>query len=326
MAQGPERVLEKTLQDLHIRSEVEATMQSMLVDVELAASLQRDLALQSQLSELKEQAVNDESALNEARAMQSQQKQHQVSLADSLVQELWALSRELGELQRWKQTHETTVLENDELLAKLLQAEEQIRELESRPPVSFVDDAAAFVDPTDFEVSPESSPVVKKEVPSVEETASIEKEVNELLSPQPDEMGVVEEEAPHSEPAEPDNAPPTETDGDAVVALLQEEEGDAPSLDMLDMTILTHIFEFLDALEILSTAQVNVTMYSRVDALFGLGAEAARAEASTPPAPVAKSTGQPPTKSSLSQPPDPPSSSSTAMTPAPATAVSGTSQ
>ena len=45
--------------------------------------------------------------------------------------------------------------------------------------------------------------------------------------------------------------------------------------ETFDMTIVTEIFEFLDALEILNThtAQVNVTMYSRVDAFFGFGLE-----------------------------------------------------
>ena len=48
-----------------------------------------------------------------------------------------------------------------------------------------------------------------------------------------------------------------------------------PTLDTLNGKVLAEIFEFLDAVEILNTAQINITMYSRVDALFGLSGQAA---------------------------------------------------
>ena len=143
MSSGPERVLAKTLEDLQIRSQVEEIVQSMLVDVELAASLNKDLAIQSKVAELEKQSLQHESALSEERAVQSQRKQQQVSLADTLVKELWTLSQELGALRRWKETHEITVTKHDETVAKLLQAEEQIRVLESRPAASFVGEGNA---------------------------------------------------------------------------------------------------------------------------------------------------------------------------------------
>ena len=134
MSNGPDKVLEKTLKDLQIRADVEATMQSMLIDVEMTASLQQQVDTQLQLSSLQKQVKQYQLALQETQAVESLQQETQSTLADSLVQQLWTLSQELGQLRRWKETHETTVMEHDEVLAKLLQAEEQIRVLQSRPP------------------------------------------------------------------------------------------------------------------------------------------------------------------------------------------------
>ena len=55
----------------------------------------------------------------------------------------------------------------------------------------------------------------------------------------------------------------------AVVSIVEEDP--PPSLETLETATLMHIFQYLDALDILNTAQVNISMYSRVDNLFGLG-------------------------------------------------------
>jgi CII-binding regulator of phage lambda lysogenization HflD len=311
----PEMVLEKTLNDLQIRSEVEATMQDMLVDVEVTASLQREVDTQSQLSALQAQVSQYEAALQEIQAVQSHQRQEQGSLADSLVQQLWTLSQELGQLRRWKETHETTVMEHDETIAKLLQAEEQIRVLEARPPAASPDGQSAdfglkespaapiavvVSEPSTVKETPTTLEKTSSEQPTMEEspatatapqqngtkandavakeTESIEKEVDALLaladhnalaegllSEQTVPANVVTEASPA------DNAlGESGNDNNAVVALLEDEENDeVPTLDTLNMKVLTEIFEFLDAVEILNTAQINITMFSRVDALFG---------------------------------------------------------
>ena len=60
----------------------------------------------------------------------------------------------------------------------------------------------------------------------------------------------------------------------AVVELDQNQDEDPPRLETLDTPALMHVFAYLDALDILNTAQVNISMYSRVDSLFGFGAGA----------------------------------------------------
>jgi len=58
----------------------------------------------------------------------------------------------------------------------------------------------------------------------------------------------------------------------AVAPVTLEASSDLPMrLEGFETKILMHVFSFLDALDILNTAQVNVNMYSRVDSLFGLG-------------------------------------------------------
>jgi DNA repair exonuclease SbcCD ATPase subunit len=290
-------------------------MQDMLVDVELASSLHRDLALQSQVAKLEKQSLQHESALSEERAMKSQRRQQQVSLADTLVQELWTLSQELGELRRWKETHETTVMDHDETVAKLLQAEELIRVLESRPAASFggegeTTDANERPPPSEpqstviivpktntaDDTAPQSPAVISEpdsfEDAAPQETEGIKKQVDKVPAGDAGESSAAQDEVVLEEEAEPDD--------EAVVALLQEEDGDIPNLDTLDMTVLTEIFEFLDALEILNTAQVNITMYSRVDALFGFGAGAAAVEETVPPVAPQAASIPPPAPSSVS--------------------------
>ena len=57
----------------------------------------------------------------------------------------------------------------------------------------------------------------------------------------------------------------------AAVSLEVDSEPEAPTFETLETKVLMQIFAYLDALDILNTAQVNVSMYSRVDSLFGLG-------------------------------------------------------
>jgi hypothetical protein len=288
MSKGPEQVLEKTLKDLQIRAEVEATMQSMLIDVETTASLQQQVDTQSQLSSLQSQVSQYEIALQEAQAMQTLQREKQSTLADSLVQQLWTLSQELGQLRRWKETHETTVSEHDEVIAKLLQAEEQIRVLQSRPP------AAQNADSKDYSTINATIAQVSISTDAIETDTALketEEELDALLGNVDASENKNEDRGIQSEKqaaVETNDTVPTtsetndasfktnvSTDDNAVVSLLQEEEVPLPTLDTLNGKVLAEIFEFLDAVEILNTAQINITMYSRVDALFGLSGEAA---------------------------------------------------
>jgi hypothetical protein len=59
-----------------------------------------------------------------------------------------------------------------------------------------------------------------------------------------------------------------------VVVLLEEDpDEEIPGLLNIDVEILMTIFGFLDAIDILNTAQINIPMYSRVDAIFGIAGD-----------------------------------------------------
>jgi hypothetical protein len=88
--------LQATLEELQIRAAVEETVRSMLVDVELAVSLEKELLAEEELRHLQRRAVASELALREARVVKQEEEASRKTLADDLVKELWSLSQEFG--------------------------------------------------------------------------------------------------------------------------------------------------------------------------------------------------------------------------------------
>lgn len=77
----------------------------------------------------------------------------------------------------------------------------------------------------------------------------------------------------------------------AAVVLIEEEKIEVPSLMTLDVEVLMNIFGFIDAMDILNTAQINVTMYNKVDNIFGISEDGQTPPDYTPhpaPAPAPK--------------------------------------
>jgi hypothetical protein len=60
---------------------------------------------------------------------------------------------------------------------------------------------------------------------------------------------------------------------EVVVFLDEDPDEEIPGLLNIDVEILMTIFGFLDAIDILNTAQINIPMYSRVDAIFGIAGD-----------------------------------------------------
>ncbi|MGK3752140.1 MAG: hypothetical protein ACI8RD_004444 [Bacillariaceae sp.] len=66
---------------------------------------------------------------------------------------------------------------------------------------------------------------------------------------------------------------------------------DVPTLMTLDIEPLIEIFGFLDAMDILNTAQINITMYNKVDNIFGISEDGQSPPAPTPnPVPTNNNT------------------------------------
>jgi hypothetical protein len=82
----------------------------------------------------------------------------------------------------------------------------------------------------------------------------------------------------------------------AVVSLDEEEVEEVPQLAEVDMEILMTIFGYLDAIDILNTAQINIAMYTRVDTIFGIAEDG---HMMPQPAPVAAKKQSKPQKPAM---------------------------
>lgn len=298
-----QEALQATLDDLQTRAVVEATVRSMLVDVELTMSLEKDLVAEEANRNLQQRAMASELALLEARLVKKQDEQYRATLADDLVKELWSLSQELGNLKRWKRENEDTIQERDQLVAKLLQAEEQIEILRSMPMV-----------PPDGDTKPasrshlEPTPEPKLAPMAMNMPKPFSTEISEdAIKPFGELPTVATGSADSTEFAQVGNTQAVQPQRPVVSLLLEEEEeGEAPQLPTLDESILLHIFSFLDALEIVQLAQVSIGLYSRVDSLFVKSGD----DAEPPPIPTEIETTIPrpqPQATVVQLPPTPPS-------------------
>jgi hypothetical protein len=294
-----EGTLLRALEDVQLRSKVETCLKEMVVDVEIAEKLEEQLANAQELKFLKDKVVEQEWALEESKVLLQERYHLQREVADQLVRELWALSRQMGELKLIKQKHEDLLMQYDEVVAKLIQMEEELVEAkrnndsrgrQEEPPV---EETVSQQNPTSEEpekpkierlgeeAKEESketegtkmtleATIVQLPEPSVPVTKSASIEIPAPLTIETDVPPNIQQ--PVLEQSE-DTLVSTETvvQPHSVVALEEDIQEDTPTLESLETKILMQIFAYLDALDILNTAQVNISMYSRVDTLFGLG-------------------------------------------------------
>jgi len=368
-----EGYLLQTLLDLQCRSEVEATLNDLVADVELAVTLENELKVKTHQSQAEQIIATQALAIEETHVVQKDRLQAQTLLADALVKDLWSLSKEVGSLLELKQKHQAMIFEYDELMAKLAQAEENLyaarhRTNQQQSPVgttvsSVEGAAAAAITPGATPVAmPETTPPATAATPApaaeaksialqdltpsattaadaasistpaavaavaaattkpapvapvVQPTATIvqlpdkpaaapstasitsatsNNSASKAEATKPDTRSTIQAAtttaALKSETAEkspPSNPTPVRTVPEEksavintfapVVALVgnDADDGEDPvTLETLDMEILMRIFGFLEAHDILNTAQINISMYSRVDSLFGFGAD-----------------------------------------------------
>ena len=378
-----EGYLLQTLLDLQCRAEVEATVQDVVSGVEFAVDLQDQLTSHVHQEQAEQIIAAQEYALEETHIVQKERLKAQTLLADALVKDLWRLSKEVGGLLELKQKHEAMMMEYDELMAKLAQAEEDLyvarRNPHPPPPPAAAAAAAAagggvgssttssnatpsVIAPpsqpstteaqsskpaasttTTGSVQPTSPPPPQQQQPSAtivklpekKSTAAVATTTTTITKPEAtissaeaatttttegtpkpppaalktdsDEKGTpagaadetrttlppptttdekptgnstLQEPTSSSSPAAAPAAASPQQSTPPVVALLEDDDddnadGDAPvaTLESIDMEILMRIFGFLDPIDILNTAQVNISMYSRVDSLFGLAGD-----------------------------------------------------
>lgn len=288
----------RALDDVKIRSTVEDCLKEMVIDVEIAGKLEDKIANAQELKYLKEKVIEQEWALEESKVVIQERYDLQKDVADDLVRELWDLSRQMGELRQIKQKHEDLLIQYDEVVAKLMQMEEELVEAKQRNDSPNNDGNEELLGPAVTKRSTEKEgktkegklgEMVKEESKRIE-AKKVEPEATIVKLPEPSALPKKAVSVEIPEPAEIEtklppsvqqpvletfeHAPsPTETETQhlSVVALEQDTQEDAPTLESLETKVLMQIFAYLDALDILNTAQVNISMYSRIDTLFGLG-------------------------------------------------------
>eukprot|EP00977_Amphora_coffeiformis_P005079 scaffold1068_cov167-Amphora_coffeaeformis.AAC.37 len=278
------QTLKSALDDLEIRQQVESCVQEMVTDVEYAHSLSAQLQHELERQAWEQQNKAQQQAIQESYIERQKLKQECLPLADGLVHDLYKTSRDLGRYYQLQTKHSTLAQEYDELLAKLLQAEDQIRFLEEEKQLAFRNSvssepraetsSSALPTTTTTEETPElaAAPMVDEGPPALERVADAQSQPpTELGAVEPQPTIVTAETSPSTDEVEP--AAPPASEEVAVVSL--EDESSAPKephrIEDFEDSILMNIFAFLDALEILNTAQINSNMYNRVDSLFGLG-------------------------------------------------------
>lgn len=313
----------QTLRETHVRTEVEACMTSMLHDIETTFNLQHQVVVRSNQIQVDRLAREQKATILEAEAERVAREQERMELADHFVRELLTLSQEMEKLLQWKKEHEHKVNSYDELLAKLVQTEEELESAnrvsyggspkarqpealekeslfsaaestESEKLIEKKEALAALHDgATPDEPAPQSSEIREPVVPAddgiVEQNISAVPELQseEDLKPAAKPTPVIEEAVP--EMAAPE-----------VAVVLEEEDDDVPNLVEIDMEILMNIFGYLDAMDILNTAQINIEMYTRVDSIFGIAEDGHAMPQPTPTKPAEPAPKTPPPAATLS--------------------------
>jgi hypothetical protein len=297
-------VLSTTLMDLHVRNEVGDCIQDMLLDVETTYHLQQQLELESTQRLLEKAQTEQQGVTLEAHTERLERHDHRVDLADRFVVELLQLNREMKELLTWKEAHGYKVRNYDFVLAKLARTEDELREANSgakprRAEDEKVEETESNMEknieqssPAEtIELTPENTPeetTIGTMTTTTATTDIAEKEPDDTLQKTSTEMdqklhAITEGGLENTNSVEEDQKSPPAAAAVVSIDVEADIEENVPTLLTLDMEPLMMVFGFLDAMDILNTAQMNLTMYNKVDNIFGISEDGQSPPAPRPP-------------------------------------------
>eukprot|EP00523_Entomoneis_sp_CCMP467_P010672 CAMPEP_0168740388 /NCGR_PEP_ID=MMETSP0724-20121128/11958_1 /TAXON_ID=265536 /ORGANISM="Amphiprora sp., Strain CCMP467" /LENGTH=747 /DNA_ID=CAMNT_0008787831 /DNA_START=69 /DNA_END=2310 /DNA_ORIENTATION=+ len=390
--------LVSALEEVERREQVQSCLSDMITNIEWAEQCNQQVEAKRTREALAKALTDQVWVLEETALVKQDDDAQRRELATNLIKEMYKISQDLGELYQLRQEHQELSQNFDELVAKLLQAEERIefmkegggggsgaetnsnaevtnnnnKNTDAQDPTSPADGVTKDNDDTDnhpenqstttgatdeeeTKVMSSTAPPVpnldddddddghgKDLVPSLirpkaaasaatataaftssgeitldmveggdvdekEETIK-EPETSDTSTQQQQEqqqqevattMTTATEPASSSaatsndptpttaslEPTEP--SPPAASaaaTAAAAVVMVEQDDEEAPRLETLETQILMHVFGYLDALDILNTAQVNISMYSRVDGMEGDNSTIATYDSNVPDA------------------------------------------
>ena len=277
-ADAPARALCQTAEEVLHRAEVSCVLTCMIADIEQAHLLAIDLQHRSRVSQLQKQLESTQQILSERRLVEKSEQKRREELADSLLVETVAFGARLVEMENYKIERDEMASECKILGRQLASALEQLSKVEAERDDAL---AAALKDRTLVEIeemkrarktgqksnSDGDQISLKEEAKPLEEEATV---LIEAQTPGAEESAIAKDGSPRR----------VKGSGDSEV-----EEESLPPLMILPERELIALFSFLEAKEILSVAELSMLMYSRVDAIFGLGGETSNQEEdAVPPA------------------------------------------
>lgn len=277
-ADAPARALCQTAEGVLHRAEVSCVLTCMIADIEQAHLLAIDLQHRSRVSQLQKQLESTQQILSERRLVEKSEQKRREELADSLLVETVTFGARLVEMENYKIERDEMASECKILGRQLASALEQLSKVEAERDDAL---AAALKDRTLVEIeemkrarktgqksnSDGDQISLKEEAKPLEEEATV---LIEAQTPGAEESAIAKDGSPRR----------VKGSGDSEV-----EEESLPPLLILPERELVVLFSFLEAAEILSVAELSMLMYSRVDAIFGLGGETSNQEEdAVPPA------------------------------------------
>ncbi|GKY97875.1 hypothetical protein MPSEU_000745500 [Mayamaea pseudoterrestris] len=306
------KILCRTIQELTTRHEIETCLANMTADLELSTRLHDELVHESLVNDLLSKLAQAQAALDEVEAVRRQQRDRDVKMADSLLQEMLAWSQEHGLLKRVEQDYKNLLQQHDEVVARLLQKEMELEDFSKRVKQNRNASSANATenDKQEAEACETAQNIVGDDLLQQQETVAlaISDSLNDTLlqstnPPAPlqmpllestktdgsdlkDEM-ILEPKLKDFVPSPPQSPSRLVQATEPTVSLIaenaesdtlqqqeqqQQDQGNV-SLDELDNKYLMLICSYLDALDILNLAQTNIGMYSRIDTMFGMGGD-----------------------------------------------------
>jgi len=280
-ADAPAQALCQTAEAVLRRAEVSGVLTGMVTDIEQTHTLMTDLQHRLRVSQLEKHLESTQRILSERRLVEQSEQERRKELGDSLLVEIMSLGARLVEMENCKIEKDEMATECKSLSRQLASALDQIKKVEAERDDAL---AAALKDRTLVEIEE-----MKKRGEGGQNFKFDEDWVSlkEETKPQEEPTEMVEAQIPGAEESSTDGRPQRvkSTDfGVFVVKDQNEDNGDGsgdsevedeplPPLLVLPERALMVLFCFLEAEEILSIAELSMLMYSRVDALFGLGGE-----------------------------------------------------
>lgn len=251
--------LSRTTEELLLRSEIASILDSIVSDIEIAQQLEQQINHERLVSYWATRCERAEEALEEYKAIETMKISERQKVGEEFLKELHAFE---GQMKTWsvcKEEKETIHMDG-------------VREGEIPPQ----DEAHQNIpsDTSDKGCQEEHTLIRTQDVERMEPFSSDPESktpLNNSLNPEPlsKTKNSTDADVERKEPQKETIIEP-QTESDRIPKSITTKPNTSLKLPALQSKILVSIFEFLEPIEIVSTAQANKRLYSKVNGIFGL--------------------------------------------------------